>query len=35
MIDLCGAGSNFGLSEVAHSVAKGIYVFTELKVQAW
>jgi hypothetical protein len=35
MIDLCGTGRDFGLCEVAHGVAQGVDVFTELKIQAW
>jgi hypothetical protein len=34
MVDLCGTGRDFGLRKVAHGVAQGVDVFTELKVQA-
>jgi hypothetical protein len=35
MVDLCGAWSDFCLCEVAHGVAQGIDIFTELEIQAW
>jgi hypothetical protein len=35
MVNLCCTGGDFGLCEVAHSVAQGVDVFTELEIQAW
>jgi hypothetical protein len=34
MVDLCGAGCDFGLCEVAHGIAQSVDVFTELEIQA-
>jgi hypothetical protein len=34
VVNLCSARGDFGLREVAHGIAQGVDVFTELKVQA-
>jgi hypothetical protein len=34
MVNLCSTRCNFGLREVAHGVAQGVDVFTELEIQA-